>query len=117
MKNFPHLPLAAPRSPIDLRLFLLLPHQRTTGIYTRAPTARAPPKLGKGLTGTMHPANLKPPWNPNEGRILDYVRTPMHPQLQDQLFPDGDGATLSDLSVLDAEGRVLCPNQHPLSTA
>jgi AP endonuclease 2 len=74
------------------------------GIYTRVLTAR-PSKAEEGLTGTIHPANLKPPWDAHTERISSAY--PCASQLEDQLFPDEDGTTPSDLSVLDAEGRAL----------
>ena len=96
----------------------------SVGTYTRATTMRLS-TAEEGPRETIHPANLKPPWNAHEERISSTY--PCASQVADQLFPGEDGVFPSELSLLNAEGRALtldfglfipiniyCPNETPL---
>jgi AP endonuclease-2 len=74
------------------------------GTYTHILNAR-PLKAEEGLTGSIHPPNLKPPWDPDKERISrKYSRAY---EMERELFADEEGNTPSDLGVLDTEGRCL----------
>lgn len=72
-------------------------------IYTSSTRARAL-KAEEGLTGTIQPSGLKPPWNPEEERVSS-----SYPKAYGiDLFPnEEDGTFPTDLSYLDTEGRTL----------
>lgn len=71
-------------------------------VYTHSHRAR-PLMAEEGITGTIYPPNLKPPWNPDKERISrTYPRS-----YQLELFSDEDGNTPTDLASLDDEGRAL----------
>ena len=72
------------------------------GVYTHSQRAR-PLKAEEGLTGSIHPTALKPPWNAEQERISS-----AYPRAYDlDLFPDEEGNTPNDLNILDDEGRAL----------
>jgi AP endonuclease 2 len=72
------------------------------GVYTNSQRAR-PLKAEEGLTGSIYPTALKPPWNAGEERISN-----AYPRAYDlDLFPDEEDNTPNDLHSLDNEGRAL----------
>ena len=74
-------------------------------VYTSNTSAR-PIKAEEGLTGTVVPTGLKPPWNAYQERVSSE-----YPQANElNLFPDvenGTDTTPTNLDYLDTEGRTL----------
>lgn len=72
-------------------------------IYTSTTSAR-PLKAEEGLTGTVIPTGLKPPWNAYQERVSSE-----YPHAHElELFPDvEDGTVPTSLDYLDTEGRTL----------